>query len=93
MLSGAVLVATVLIAAGAAVTWVGDPVARTLVLLFVCATLAVGGAVTGILLVMLGLSRGRRGWWVSGLLVGGLSFAVMIAGIAWALRADALSGL
>lgn len=92
VLSGVVLLMSVLVTIGAAVSWIGDPVAGALLLLFLCATLAVAGAVTGIVLVPLGLSRGRRGWWVTGLVVGVISFAAMIAAIAWALRAEAVGG-
>jgi hypothetical protein len=72
------------------IAWGGDPVVRTLVLLFLSATVAVAGAVAGIVLVPLGLSRGRPGLWVTGLIVGVISFAAMITAIAWALKAQSL---
>jgi hypothetical protein len=65
-------------------------VVRTLVLLFLSATVAVAGAVAGIVLVPLGLSRNRPGLWVTGLIVGVISFAAMITTIAWALKAQSL---
>ena len=77
-LSGIILAFCVLMAGGMLVAWWHDPVVRILVLLFVSATAAVAGTVAGIVLVPLGLSRNRRGLWVTGLIVGVISFAAMI---------------
>jgi hypothetical protein len=87
-LSGIILAVCVLMAGGMLVAWWHDPVVRILVLLFASATAAVAGAVTGIVLVPLGLSRQRTGLWVTGLIVGVISFAAMIAAIGWALKAE-----
>jgi hypothetical protein len=89
-LSGIILAGSAAMAGGMLIAWGGDPVVRILVLLFLSATIAVAGAVAGIVLVPLGLSRNRPGLWVTGLIVGVISFAAMITAIGWALRAQSL---
>lgn len=60
----------------------------TLVLIFLSATAAVGGASGAIWLVVLGATREKRSLWVWGLVIGVASFGAMIAAIAWAIKAD-----
>jgi hypothetical protein len=91
-LSGIILAMCVAMAGGMLIAWGRDPVVRTLLLLFLSATVAIAGAVAGIVLVPLGLSRKRPGLWVTGLIVGVISFAAMIAAIGWAMRAEWIAG-
>ena len=60
-------------------------------LVFLLATLAIAGAIGGIVLFWVGLARGRRRLWLAGLIVGSAAFVAMIAAIAWAIRADSLA--
>lgn len=91
-LTGIILAMCVAMAGGMIIAWGRDPVVQTLLLLFLSATVAIAGAVAGIVLVPLGLSRRRPALWVTGLIVGIISFAAMITAIGWAMRAEWIAG-
>ena len=61
-------------------------------LIFLGGTLAVAGAIAGIVLVVLGSSRQKTGWVLGGVACGLFGFGTMIAGIVWAMRMDAALG-
>jgi hypothetical protein len=64
----------------------------TLVLIFLSATAAVGGASAGIWLVVVGGAKGKPALLVWGLVLGVVSFGAMIGAIAWAIKVDPTRG-